>query len=178
MAQAGHGAQPPIARVDRKEPLPLSWAQQRLWFLDRLDHAAGAAYHIPAALRLSGKLNHHALQAALDRIVARHESLRTTFVSVEGAPTQVIAPAEIGFALRQRDLSNLEDLAQEAAVAELGAAEGSQSFDLATGPLIRGQLLCLAEERTCSTGDAASHYIGRLVDWSAGAGIIGALQRL
>jgi amino acid adenylation domain-containing protein len=146
VAQAGHGAQPPLLPADRTEPLPLSWAQQRLWFLDQLDQAASAAYHIPAALRLSGKLNQWALQAALDRIVARHESLRTTFVSVEGTPTQVIARAEIGFALRHQDLSSLEGSAQEAAVTELAVAEGSQSFDLTTGPLIRGQLLRLADD--------------------------------
>ena len=74
------------------QPLPLSLAQQRLWFLDQLDRAASAAYHMPAALRLLGKLDIAALQATLNRLVARHESLRTCFVAVDGVPHQQIAP--------------------------------------------------------------------------------------
>src|SRR4051812_36590903 len=66
-----------IPRADRNAPLPLSWSQQRLWFLDQLDPAAGVSYNMPASLRLSGKLDRDALRRALDRIVARHESLRT-----------------------------------------------------------------------------------------------------
>ncbi|MCD0244283.1 hypothetical protein JWH11_00160, partial [Xanthomonas melonis] len=62
-----------VVPADRSAALPLSWAQQRLWFLDQLDPAAGLAYHIPAALRLQGTLDVAALQATLDRIVARHE---------------------------------------------------------------------------------------------------------
>ncbi|WP_187651790.1 condensation domain-containing protein, partial [Xenorhabdus sp. TS4] len=79
-----------IPLADRSQPLPLSFAQQRLWFLGQLDPAASQAYHIPVALRLTGQLNHHALIMALDRLVARHESLRTRFVLVEGQPSQQI----------------------------------------------------------------------------------------
>ena len=139
-------AEQPIHPVDRTQLLPLSWAQQRLWFLDQLDHAAGAAYHIPAALRLRGTLNCGALQATLDRIVARHENLRTSFVTVEGVPTQRIAPETVGFALTHHDLRNLDSCAQQSAVDKLSAAEVSAPFDLASGPLIRGQLLRLAED--------------------------------
>jgi amino acid adenylation domain-containing protein/FkbM family methyltransferase len=135
-----------IAPADRSVALPLSWAQQRLWFLDQLDHAAGAAYHMPAALRLRGNLDKAALQAALDCIVARHEALRTTFVRVDGEPVQVIAPAAAGFALRQRDLSALAGGEQATAVARLAADEVSHPFDLASGPLVRGQLLCLGAQ--------------------------------
>ncbi|QSX79618.1 amino acid adenylation domain-containing protein [Lysobacter solisilvae] len=142
---AAASAQGAIVPVDRSRALPLSWAQQRLWFLDQLDHSAGAAYHIPAALRLSGELDRAALRASLDRIVARHESLRTRFVSVDGSPQQLIAPDDAGFALFEHDLRSLDDAAQEAAVAELGASESRALFDLATGPLIRGRLLRLAE---------------------------------
>ncbi|WP_373994472.1 condensation domain-containing protein, partial [Duganella sp. Root1480D1] len=78
-----------------------------MWFLDQLDHAAGAAYHIPAGLHLRGRLDRAALQATLDRIVARHEGLRTTFVLADGQPVQRIAPADCGFALEQQDLSGL-----------------------------------------------------------------------
>src|SRR5687768_8895785 len=97
----------PIARADREGELPLSWAQQRMWFLDRLDQAAGEAYHVPAALRLKGRLDRLALQSALDRIVARHENLRTRFVGVEGSARQRIAPEQIGFVLVDHDLRAL-----------------------------------------------------------------------
>ncbi|WP_040072074.1 condensation domain-containing protein, partial [Pseudomonas batumici] len=82
--QATQSRVQPIEAVSRDQDLPLSLAQQRLWFLDQLDHAASVAYHMPAALRLRGRLDRHALQRALDRIVARHESLRTTFERHEG----------------------------------------------------------------------------------------------
>ncbi|WP_369981521.1 amino acid adenylation domain-containing protein [Xanthomonas bundabergensis] len=146
VSAAAATVQEAIVPVDRTGALPLSWAQQRLWFLDQLDHAAGAAYHIPAALRLSGDLDRAALQASLDRAVARHESLRTTFVSVEGEPQQVIAPANIGFALATHDLRELDAPAQEAAIAELSSAEARAAFDLERGPLIRGRLLQLSEQ--------------------------------
>jgi amino acid adenylation domain-containing protein len=142
-ASPAHGA---IVPMERGAPLPVSWAQQRLWFLHQLDPAAGAAYHIPAALRLSGDLNRAALQASLDGIVARHESLRTRFVDVDGAPHQLIAPADSGFALVEHDLRELDPAAHADAVAELGVAEARAPFDLARGPLIRGRLLRLAED--------------------------------
>jgi amino acid adenylation domain-containing protein len=136
-----------IKRVDRSGPIPLSWAQQRLWFLDQLDHAAGAAYHIAMALRLQGELNLPALQATLDRIIARHEVLRTTFVAVDGQAMQAIASDETRFALLERDLSDLPELQQHAEVQQLCQAEERQAFSLADGPLIRGQLLRLAEDQ-------------------------------
>ena len=92
-------------------PLALSWAQQRLWFLDQFD-GAGSAYHIAGALRLRGTLDHAALQATLDRIVARHEVLRTTFDGADGAAVQVIAPL-----LRRQQMlqSSLQQLPSAAA---------------------------------------------------------------
>nr|WP_274610403.1 phosphopantetheine-binding protein [Pseudomonas sp. TH31] len=77
-----------IPLANRSGRLPLSFSQQRLWFLDHLDHAAGAAYHLPLALRLKGALNTAALHATLDRLVARHETLRTRFELVDGEPLQ------------------------------------------------------------------------------------------
>ncbi|TFW29135.1 non-ribosomal peptide synthetase [Duganella callida] len=139
-------APPPILPADRNAPLPLSFAQQRLWFLDQLDHAASAAYHMPAALRLRGRLDQVALKAALDRIIARHESLRTRFADVDGQTVQVIADAGCGLALAMRDLSGLPADERDNALAEISAAEAVRPFDLATGPLIRGQLLRLAED--------------------------------
>ncbi|NHZ33324.1 non-ribosomal peptide synthetase, partial [Massilia rubra] len=126
-------------------PLPLSFAQQRLWFLDQLDHAAGAAYHMPAGLRLSGQLDTDALVRALDRIVARHESLRTCFVEVDGTPWQRIGAAGQGMALARHDLSHLRGHEQEQALAAQAQDESAAPFDLARGPLIRARLLRLGE---------------------------------
>jgi len=143
---AGASTMGRILPADRSEPLPLSLAQQRLWFLDQLDKSASAAYHMGAALRLLGRLDRAALQLTLDRLVARHESLRTRFVAVDGVPYQQIAPADCGFALRFEDLCGLSTAEREAVVARRAAEESRASFDLSAGPLIRGQLLALAED--------------------------------
>ncbi|MCQ4163601.1 non-ribosomal peptide synthetase [Tahibacter harae] len=146
IAGAGQAQRPPVTAVARDGRLPLSWEQQRLWFIDQLDAAAGAAYHIPAGLRLRGALQRPQLRAALDRLVDRHEALRTGFPTHEGQPYQAIAPAGQGFALAEHDLRGLDPAQQAGAVAEHAAAEAAQRFDLARGPLIRGRLLCLAED--------------------------------
>ncbi|WP_035060897.1 non-ribosomal peptide synthetase, partial [Andreprevotia chitinilytica] len=135
-----------IAPADRSQPLPLSWSQQRLWFIEQLDANASAAYHMPAALQLTGQLDRPALCRALDRLVARHESLRTTFARVDGEPVQVIAPADAGLALQEQDLRQLSAAARTAEVQQALANTASQPFDLAHGPLIRGQLLRLADD--------------------------------
>ena len=142
---AGAAAGARIAPVDRCLPPPLSFAQQRLWFLDQLDHAAGAAYHMPGALHLRGALDTAALKAALNRIVARHESLRTTFADINGQTVQVIAAPAVGFTLGEHDLSHLSGPARDAALADISSAEAARPFDLSAGPLIRGQLLRLSE---------------------------------
>jgi amino acid adenylation domain-containing protein len=143
---AGASTMGRIQRADRDQPLPLSLAQQRLWFLDQLDRAASAAYHMPAALRLAGRLDVAALQATLDRLVARHEGLRTSFVAVDGVPYQQIAPEDCGFALSHHDLSLLSAGEREAAVAALADEEARAPFDLSTGPLIRGRLLRVSDD--------------------------------
>src|SRR3984957_9140172 len=125
---------------------PASIGQQRLWFLDQLDGTAGAAYHIPAGLRLQGRLDRGALHATLDTIVARHEALRTSFVVLDSQPVQQIAAADVGFHLIEHDLSALPAVAQQARVSELSQRETAEPFDLSTGPLVRGQLLRLAPE--------------------------------
>ncbi|MEO8383506.1 MAG: amino acid adenylation domain-containing protein, partial [Acidobacteriota bacterium] len=134
-----------IKPADRNQPLPLSLAQQRLWFLDQLDKAASAAYHMSTALRLLGRLDVSALQATLDRVVARHDSLRTSFGAIAGVPYQQIAAQDCGFALRHEDLSQLSAVEREAIVARVTAEEGRAPFDLSTGPLVRGRLLKLAD---------------------------------
>ncbi|RYE99917.1 MAG: non-ribosomal peptide synthetase, partial [Oxalobacteraceae bacterium] len=144
-ARAGRRVVEAIGSADRSRALPLSYEQQRLWVLDRLDHAAGGAYHIRAALRLKGSLNEAALQAALDGLVARHEILRTTFADIDGTPVQRIA-ANGTIALQRQDLRHLSGHEQECAVVRIGTDEGSERFDLAAGPLVRARLLRLAED--------------------------------
>ncbi|MDT9002462.1 amino acid adenylation domain-containing protein, partial [Paucibacter sp. APW11] len=135
-----------IQPVDRAQDLPLSWAQQRLWFLAQLDGAASSAYNMPAALRLQGPLDSAALKATLDRIVARHEILRTRFLQRGGEAVQVIDRSEAGFALAERDLRALQGHELDAAVQRLSLDHGASAFDLAGGPLIHGLLLKLADE--------------------------------
>ncbi|MCE6977055.1 non-ribosomal peptide synthetase, partial [Pseudomonas frederiksbergensis] len=135
-----------IPLANRSGRLPLSFSQQRLWFLDHLDHAAGAAYHLPLALRLKGPLNKPALHATLDRLVARHETLRTRFELVDGEPLQKIAPADYRFNLEQQDLRALPAAERSATLARLGQSNATQLFDLNHGPLMRGHLVQLADE--------------------------------
>ncbi|WP_340614285.1 amino acid adenylation domain-containing protein [Xenorhabdus thailandensis] len=146
--KAREGQQQPtfIKPADRHHPLPLSFAQQRLWFISQLDPAASQAYHLPVSLRLTGQLNYPVLKAALDRLIARHESLRTRFVLVAGQPRQHIDPADIGFALSCHDLRLLDPVLRTQRVAELADSEAQAPFDFAQGPLIRGQLLQLADD--------------------------------
>ncbi|HEX8362163.1 MAG TPA: amino acid adenylation domain-containing protein, partial [Longimicrobium sp.] len=132
----------PIVPGERGERLALSFAQQRLWFLEQLG-SAGRAYHIAKSLRLRGGLHRDALVRALDRIVERHEALRTTFVEVDGEPVQVIAEAG-GFQLAEHDLAGHPDA--EAELRRLMAEESGAPFDLAAGPLIRGRLVRVAAD--------------------------------
>jgi amino acid adenylation domain-containing protein len=144
LASRAGQALPPIEAADRSQLLPLSWSQQRLWFIDQLDPAAGKAYHIAVGVRLQGRLDRDALRASLDRIVARHESLRTCFVGIDGQPMQIIAPQESGFVLLEHDLRAMSADSQTTAVDRICTEEAGQRFDLSEGPLIRGRLLQLA----------------------------------
>ncbi|HEX3131877.1 MAG TPA: amino acid adenylation domain-containing protein, partial [Thermoanaerobaculia bacterium] len=130
-------AAPPVERVFRQGPVPLSFAQERLWFLDRMEPGA-ALYSIPAALRVRGRLDVPALQAAFQKIVERHEILRTTFAQEDGAAFQVIAPA-MEAPLPVVDL-------QESEVADLLRREARRPFDLERGPLLRVLLLRTGED--------------------------------
>ena len=134
---------PPVPAADRTKPLPLSFAQQRLWFLAQLE-GASEAYHVPLNLTLAGRLDREALRRALDRIVHRHEALRTTFAVIGGEPVQRIAAAETGFALTEHDLRGRPDIDGE--LQRLAEEEATAPFDLACGPLIRGRLVQEAAE--------------------------------
>ena len=133
----------PITPVDRSGPLPLSFAQQRLWFLDQL--GSGSAYNIPAALHLRGALQHMALEQSLNEIVRRHESLRTTFALVADEPVQKIEPAS-RFQLPLIDLTHLPDDRQAEEVQKLTQAEAIRPFNLSKDILLRATLVRLADE--------------------------------
>lgn len=138
------GALPAITHVERGDRAPLSFAQQRLWFLAQIE-GGSAAYHLPLGMWLRGRLDTAALKRALDRIMERHEALRTTFLMVDGEPQQKIAPAEeCRFQLREHDLrhSNNAQGERERLIAE----EIRSDFDLERGPLIRGRLIRTGED--------------------------------
>ncbi len=131
-------------RAGKSNTFPLSFAQQRLWFLDQLEPGS-PLYNVPQAIRMSGALNPQALQKSLETIVARHESLRTTFMMVDGSPVQVVAP-NLKMALPVTDLSGLPEDEREAESRRLSTEEARQPFDLEHGPLIRAGLLRLQAE--------------------------------
>ncbi|HSK75747.1 MAG TPA: amino acid adenylation domain-containing protein [Thermoanaerobaculia bacterium] len=130
---------PPLVPVSRDGELPLSFAQQRLWFLHQLDPGS-AAYNAPVALRLAGPLDLGALERSLTEVVRRHEVLRTRFEAVRGRPRQVIVPAG-RVRLNLADLSGLPDGRRDAEIRRLAVEEARLPFDLARGPLLRVRLL-------------------------------------
>ncbi|MGS0897473.1 amino acid adenylation domain-containing protein, partial [Burkholderia stagnalis] len=160
-----------LAPVPREAGMPLSFAQRRLWFLDRLDRQAGAAYHVNVALRLSGALNAEALRRALERIVARHEVLRTRFELVNDEPVQRIT-ADAPFVLTTHDLAGAAD--PDAEAHRLAREQADAPFDLAVGPLVRASLLRLGEREHVLL--ATMHHIIS-DDWSL-AVLIGELRVL
>ncbi len=137
-------AMPPLVPVSREGALPLSFAQQRLWFLDQLEPGS-AAYNMPTALRLRGRLNVRAMQAALSGVARRHEVLRTVFATEGGEPVQwIAAPALVP--LPFIDLAGLPNAVRESELRRLARAEASRPFNLARGPLLRATLLGLGGE--------------------------------
>jgi amino acid adenylation domain-containing protein len=134
---------PPVQRVQRAGDLPLSFAQQRLWFLDQW-MPASAAYNIPVVMRLDGSLHEDALKASINAIVGRHEALRTTFEVTGDRPAQVIAPA-LDVPLPLVDLSGLPCEARQTEAQRWIKEEAQRPFDLARGPLLRANLLRMAE---------------------------------
>ncbi|HEU5133283.1 MAG TPA: condensation domain-containing protein, partial [Pyrinomonadaceae bacterium] len=136
----GESTAPALVRVDREQELPVSFAQQRLWFLAQLEPAS-SFYNLPWALRLHGALDIVALEQTLDELVRRHEVLRTSFVSEHGLPRQVISAT----ATVSLDLVDLSAVA-ESAVQDLVAREAAQPFDLSRGPLLGVKLIRLSEQ--------------------------------
>src|SRR6185295_10139893 len=138
-------ADPALHRSPRDRRLPLSFAQQRLWFLDQLDPHS-AAYNLPALFDFDRALDLHCLRRALAEILRRHEALRTTFALLDGTPVQVISPAaEIEIPLE--DLTRDPDPQhREARAAERTEETLRRPFDLQAGPLLRARLFRLAPD--------------------------------
>jgi amino acid adenylation domain-containing protein len=136
---------PPIEPVPRDGDLPLSFAQQRLWFLEQMDPGT-PVYVLPAAVRLAGRLDAEALERAVQNVVSRHEVLRTAFAVKDGdQPVQVIAP-ELAVAVERADLSGSAPAEREEKLRAWTLSEVRQPFDLANGPLLRLRLVRLAED--------------------------------
>ncbi|NPD24476.1 non-ribosomal peptide synthetase, partial [Corallococcus exiguus] len=143
LERAARSVAPPLVPVSREQPLPLSFAQQRLWFIDQLEPGS-PVYNVPLAVRLEGALDVAVLQSALDALVRRHEALRTTFTSHEGTPVQVVHPPS-AMPLEVEDLRGVEAGEREQEARRRVMAQGLRSFDLSRGPLVRAQLVRLDE---------------------------------
>ncbi|HSS48185.1 MAG TPA: amino acid adenylation domain-containing protein, partial [Thermoanaerobaculia bacterium] len=145
----------PIPLVDRTAPIPLSFAQQRLWFLDQLEPGT-TAYNIPLALRLRGDLDPAALSASLAEVVRRHEALRTAFPGQQGIPSAVVSPPA-PLLLPRIDLTALAGPAADREAARLTGEEARRPFDLARGPLVRGALVHLSADEHAAL--LSTHHI-------------------
>src|SRR5262249_9670909 len=133
-----------VVRRERPSRMAVSYAQQRLWFIDRLKETS-TEYNMPQALRLKGVLDREALERAINTIVARHETLRTQFEEVACDPQQGIE-AELRMAVPVEDLRGIGAGEQRARVAEVLREEAGRAFDLAHGPVLRLRLLQVGEE--------------------------------
>ena len=134
---------PPIVPVSREQDLPLSFGQQRLWFLDHLE-PGNPVYNVPAAIRIVGALKVTALEQSLNKVVRRHEILRTTFSLKQGQPVLAVA-ATVKITLPVTDLQTLPATEQEREVQRLIFQETAQPFDLEQAPLLRASLLQLGQ---------------------------------
>jgi amino acid adenylation domain-containing protein len=132
-------ARRPLTVMDKPEEIPLSFAQLRLWFVDKIDGGAGT-YNIPLVVRLKGSLDREALQAAIGDVVARHESLRTVFPDRDGTPRQHILPAE-----EATPVMGVTEIAADQ-LADAMAERAGIGFDLATEAPIRAHLFSVAED--------------------------------
>lgn len=129
-------------RANKYTPVPLSFAQQRLWFLDQLE-PGHSFYNLPFAMRLSGPLALAKLEQSLNAIIARHEGLRTSFIIVNGGPMQVVAP-DRHVVIKIADLSSLPEGEREVEAARLAQEEGHAPFDLEHDLLLRTTVLRLS----------------------------------
>jgi amino acid adenylation domain-containing protein len=134
----------PMSPVSKDRPLPLSFSQQRLWFLANLSPDS-SAYNIPAVFRLTGHLDVDALEQSFNEVVKRHEILRTRFEMEDEQSVQIIVP-EVPLNIEVRDLGGSTSKEREPAAIRMAIEEGQRPFDLSQPPLLRVMLLRLAEE--------------------------------
>jgi non-ribosomal peptide synthetase component F/acyl carrier protein len=168
---APHSARNPIIRpAVRNGQVPLSFAQQRLWFLHQLVPDS-PFYNIPTAMRLTGRLDQRALTRALSEIVRRHEVLRTAFTTVQGEPVQEVRPSD-PIKISVVDLRSLPELEREPAALKLATAESLRPFDLSQPPLLRvlqlqldedDQIICLTMHHIVSDGWSTTIFIREIV---------------
>src|SRR6185503_6809083 len=135
---------PPLVHVARDGELPLSFAQQRLWFLHQLQPES-AVYNCPAAMRFEGPLNLAALAQSFNEVVRRHEVLRTRFSTRDGEPVQIIAPS-LQASLPIVDISGLPTERVEAEIERLSGLEAQRAFDLSQDVLLRTKVLRLSPD--------------------------------
>ncbi len=145
-SQAGYRLEiPPLERINKRATeLPLSFAQQRLWFLSQLEPNS-SSYNIPTAVRLEGELNHNALKQSFNEIVRRHEVLRTNFQTLEGRAVAIISKVKT-LTLPIIDISSLSAFQQQAEIKQQAYQEAQQPFDLNSDHLLRVKLLRLGEQ--------------------------------
>ncbi|PWE40145.1 non-ribosomal peptide synthetase [Pseudomonas prosekii] len=136
--------QPPIDKVDRSQAVPLSYSQQRMWFLWQMEPDS-PAYNVGGMARLRGVLDVGRFEAALQALIIRHETLRTTFPSVDGVAWQQVH-ADTGLRMDWKDFTALDADGRESQVQQLADAEAHKPFDLETGPLLRACLVKTAEQ--------------------------------
>jgi len=134
----------PIIPISRERELPLSFSQQRLWFIDRFEPES-AAYNVPTSVRLRGRIDVPALEKALSELIRRHETLRTVFAEVEGLPVQVIMPAA-PLHLAITDIGGLSEEERLIEARRLVTYDALLPFDLSRGPLLRTGLIRLADD--------------------------------
>ncbi|MET0647782.1 MAG: amino acid adenylation domain-containing protein [Pyrinomonadaceae bacterium] len=159
----GLATTPPLLRVGRGDGAPLSFAQERLWVMSQMG-GEDWAYNLPVAVRVEGELHPAAFEAALSEIIARHESLRTTFDVVDTEPVQLISEPW-PLRLPSVDLRGLAPERKESEVRRLALEESRRPFDLRTGPMLRACLLRL-DERTSVVLFTMHHIVSDA--WSIG----------
>ena len=137
------GRREPLVAGERPAVVPLSFAQSRLWFLNQFEGGV-ATYNMPTAFRISGALDVEALGAALDDVIARHESLRTVFPDIDGVPFQKVVPAEAG--MWRRGGAAVVSLPEQDVAGELVALAGYR-FDLSAEIPIRAQIYSVGPEQ-------------------------------
>jgi amino acid adenylation domain-containing protein len=136
---AANAAPPRIGRRPVESEVPLSFAQQRIWFFEQLMPGT-TVYNMPLPLRLKIPVNHAALHKSINEIVRRHEALRTTFQTLDGKPLQVVSPA-LNLELPLIDLRGHSEEERETELARLMAEDDATPFDLTAGPLLRARLV-------------------------------------